>query len=187
MFTTTFWKRWRTEMKKNNIMKIILGIVISGVIIISIINGCKDCEKFFSFNFATGISLLFAACFSFYYVQKQADGRKQKELFIALLETFKKIIDDENNFDYSNVSKEQILMRKRDMSNKLEFIKKVGKRFSVEKDINFLEEKFSEYNEIIGNHIEDLETLCKMKQDITRPMNLMSQKVFELMINLYNW
>ena len=139
--------------EKNNIMKIILGIVISVVIIISIINGCKDCEKFFSFNFATGISLLFAACFSFYYVQKQADGRKQKELFIALLETFKRIIDDENNFDYSNVSKEQILMRKRDMSNKLEFIKKVGKRFSVEKDIIFLEEKFSEYNEIIGNHI----------------------------------
>ena len=174
-------------MKKNNVMKIILGVVISVIIVCSIINGCKDCEKFFSFNFATGISLFFAACFSFYYVQKQADGRKQKELFIVLLETFKKVIDDENSFDYSNISKEQILMRKRDMSNKLEFIKKVGERFFIEKDITFLEEKFSEYNEIIGNHIEDLETLCKMKQDIIRPMNLMSQKVSEIMINLYNW
>lgn len=77
-------------------------------------------------------------------------------------------------------------MRKREMSNKLNLIKELSKKFSIKKDVDFLASKFSEYEDVIGNHINDIETLKKMSLDLKRPLDLISQNLFKIMIEIYN-
>ena len=62
----------------------------------------------------------------------------------------------------------------------------LSRNFSIEEEARFLSSKFSEYDEVIGNHINDLDTLKKMSLDLKRPLDLISQKIFEIMIELYS-
>ena len=143
-------------------------------------------DKFFEMSFSTTVSLVLAIGVSFYIVQKQTDRRIQKQLFIDLLKSLQVLVDDEKSYIFSDNNSKEILMRKREISNKLSFIKKYNNKFNFDTSTEFLEEKFNEYDEIIGNHIQDLDTLNKIHNDIKRPLSLMSQKLFEMMIELYN-
>ncbi len=171
-------------MKKRTLI-IITIIPTLFIIALGIFNFIRN-ESFWNASFTTCISLLIAIALSFYIVQRQTDQRRQKEIFIKLLEEFKKIIDDEKSYVFDNVSDEQILMRKRDIHNKLDFISKYSEKFKIGSQTKFLNDKYEEYNSIIGNHIKDRETLNKLNDELLRPLSLMSQKIFEVMIDLYN-
>ena len=171
-------------MKKKWMFVILLfpTIFVIGLIIYNWINN----NKFWVASATTCLSLLFAAILSFYFVQRQTDFRSQKGLLIKLLESLLIIVDDEKSHNFSNESKEQILMRKREINNKIEILREFEKKFSISDDVQFLDSKFSEYEDTIGNHINDLETLRKMNDDLERPLKLMSQCIYRIMIELYN-
>lgn len=171
-------------MKKKWVLLILL-LPILCVLVIAIYNICNN-KGFWTASATTCISLLFAAVLSFYLVQRQTDIRSQKGIYISLLDSLQEIVNDEKSYDFSNVSKEQILMRKRDISNKIELVKKLSQKFDIKNDVDFLSTKFSEYEDVIGNHINDLETLRKMSLDLFRPLDLISQKIFEIKMELYN-
>ena len=105
---------------------------------------------------------------------------------MKLLESLKDLTDDEKSYRLVDRSVEEILMQKRAMNNKIAFIKKYSENFSIEKDVSFLEEKYNEYVAVIDGHINDLETLGKLGADLKRPLSLMSQRIFEMMLNLYS-
>lgn len=169
---------------KTRTLVIIMVFPMLFILGLSIYNGiCND--KFWEASATTCFSLFVAAILSFFLAQRQTDRRKQKEIFIQLLESLKNIVDDERSYKLKNSSKEEILMRKRDMSNKIQFVKKYSETFSIKKEIDFIEEKFTEYDSVIGDHIEDLETLGKLDNELGRPLSLMSQKIFEVMLNLF--
>ena len=164
--------------------KITAGVLIVAVLIVAVYNMvCND--KFFEASFTSCISLIVAIGLTFYFVQVQTDRRKQKEIFIQLIESFKCIVDDEKSSEFEKLSDEEILMLKRNMSNKLEIIKKLEERFSIEEQVAFLAEKYEEYAAIIGNHIQDRDTLNKLHKELRRPLSLMSEKMFEMMLDLY--
>ena len=77
-------------------------------------------------------------------------------------------------------------MNKRAMNSKIGFIAQFGEKFNISKEIAFIEEKFKEYDSIIGDHIDDCNTLGKLHNELRRPLSLISQKIFEIMMNLYN-
>lgn len=170
---------------KKKWMSVVLILPILCVIGIGIYNIFNN-QKFWETSATTCISLLFAAILSFYFVQRQTDFRSQKGIFIKLLESLQTIVNDEKSYDFSGVSKEQILMKKREMNNKIKLINNLSRKFSIEEEARFLSSKFSEYDEVIGNHINDLDTLKKMSLDLKRPLDLISQKIFEIMIELYS-
>ena len=171
-------------MKKSTLYVIVAAI---GLAIFSIaFYNMRYNENFWDASATTCISLIIAGGLSFYVVQRQTDRRKQKEIFIQLLESLKDLTDDEKSYRLVDRSVEEILMQKRAMNNKIAFIKKYSRNFSIEDDILFLEEKYNEYVAVIDGHINDLETLAKLGADLKRPLSLMSQKIFEMMFNLYS-
>lgn len=170
---------------KKPIIIVLAVILIIPIIVLMIINSINN-NKFWEASATTCFSLIFAVALSFYLVQRQNDYRNQKSIFAKLVESLINIIEDTKSYDFSSSTKEEILMKKRSINNKLMLIRSYSKQFSIQKEVEFLDNKFSEYTELIGNHIEDMETLKKMKDDFYRPLSLMSQKLYEIMIKLYN-
>lgn len=170
---------------KNILIRFVCSLMIIGIIVLAFHN-YKNNAAFWNTSFSSCASLALATGLSFYLVQRQTDLRKQKEIFIKLLESLKNLLDDEESCHFHGVTEKKVLMRKRDISNKIEFITHFSRKFSIQDEICFLEEKYNEYAEIIGNHIDDLTILEKISDDLSRPLTLMSQKVYEIMINLYN-
>ena len=62
----------------------------------------------------------------------------------------------------------------------------VKSRFRIETEVAFITEKFDEYKELIGKHIDDREYLEKSQDVLKRPVLLMSNKLFEIALSLYN-
>lgn len=160
----------------------ILIIAIIGVAIYNI----TTCDSFWNANFYQCASLFIIVGISYFVVQRQTDYRKQKDIFIKLVNSLKDIVDDKNSYVISGVSKEEILMRLRDIGNKVDIISNYGKRFNIQKDIELLNKLYKEYECVIDDHITDLDTLSKLHNELKRPLKLISQKAFEIMLNLYN-
>lgn len=172
-------------MKKTPLYVMVSILILADIVVIGynvVLN-----KNFLDASITTCLSLFVAIGFSFFIAQRNTDLRKQKEIFIQLLESLKDSIDNDKCYKLDGVSKEEILMRKRDINNKIDFITKYSEKFSVKEEIAFLHEKYNEYDTIIGDHINgDEETLKKLHNELRRPLSLMSQKIFEIMINLYN-
>lgn len=168
--------------------KILYPIIIALVIIISVVTACNflNNDNFWEANIYQCLSLFVVVGISFFVVQRQNDYRKQKDIYIKLFETLKDIVDDRNSYSLSGVSKEEILMRLRDIGNKVDIISNYGKRFNIETDIELIQKWYEEYKSVIDGHIVDLDTLSKLNNELKRPLNLISQKAFEIMLNLYN-
>lgn len=170
---------------KKTTLYVIVGVIGLSVLLVALYN-IKHNENFWDTSATTCISLIIAGGLSFYVVQRQTDRRKQKDIFMQLLGSLKDLTDDEKSYRLVDRSTEEILMQKRAMNNKIAFIKKYSQNFSIERDVLFLEEKHNEYVAVIDGHINDLETLGKLGADLKRPLSLMSQKIFEMMFNLYS-
>ena len=168
--------------------KFINGIVVVSIIIVIAIIICNlhyNREEFLKTNIINCINTIIVIGISFFIVQRQNDYRKQKEIFITLLEKIKNLIEDENSYNFTNMESREILMRMRDISLKVDLISTYSKRFNIMKDVKFLEEKFEEYKSVIDNHITQIDLLRQLQSELQRPLNLMSQKIFEIMLNLY--
>lgn len=171
-------------MKKNWIL-IVTIFVVAAIVLLAAYNVYKN-PDFWDASATTCISMLVATGLSFYIVQKQNDLRKQKDIFIKLLESLKDIVDDERSYKFVGMDAKEILMRKRSMNNKLDFLSKYQEKFAISEDIAFLEKQFGEYDSIIGDYISDVNDLVGRESELKRPLLLMSQRIFVIMFNLYN-
>ena len=164
---------------------IVVSVIIALIISIIVYNCISNLPGFLEVNAINCISAFIVVGVSFFIVQRQTDYRKQKDIFIKLLETLKLMVDDGRSYQFTNVSQEEILMRIRDMSLKIEVIKKYADRFAIQPEVKFLEDKFEEYQGIIDRHMGNLDILYALTEELKRPLNLISQKLFEIMLNLY--
>lgn len=171
-------KKWHLA-----IIATVLALLIITLGIVNIVC-CND--EFWSVSAFDCLSLLIVVGVSFFIVERQTDKRKQKELFISLLEALKVLTEDKKSYDFSDLSWEEVLMRMREIRLKLQLVKEYSKKFGIQKDYEFLNEKFKEYQTVIDDHPSDIELLTKMHKELYRPLNLMSQRIFEIMIALYN-
>lgn len=88
-------------------------------------------------------------------------------------------------YDLSQMSPSSINMRNRDISNKIGILDSVKEEFSIAADVDFIYEKFDEYKELIGNHINDPGYLQNSSFELKRPIMLISTKLFEIAFGLY--
>lgn len=52
-------------------------------------------------------------------------------------------------------------------------------------EVEFIRERFNEYNELIGAHIESPEYLQQSKRELKRPLDLIDGKLTELAMRLF--
>ena len=167
-------------------LAIIATVLALLIIALGIVNIACCNDEFWSVSAFDCLSLLIVVGVSFFIVERQTDKRKQKELFISLLEALKALTEEKKSYDFSDSSQEEVLMRMREIRLKLQLIKEYSKKFGIQKDYEFLNEKFEEYQTVIDNHPSDMVLLSKLHKELYRPLNLMSQRIFEIMIALYN-
>lgn len=185
---------------KNNSrkVKVMPGLIIPAVVFCIIVIGagiyswCHHPDQFWSYSIANCLTLLVAVMLSFFYAQRQAaidrnqaELRKQKDAAIRLLEALEQTITTQSAYVVTKENgSEQLTMTKRRMSNYIETIKKNVTDFGIDKEISFIEERFKEYSDLIGNHIDDLEHLERSQKDLLRPLELIQAKIYDAIFAL---
>lgn len=164
------------------------------IVFVGIYCWAKNPEEFFSLSVANCLTLLIAVLLSFFYVQKQAandrtkaDLRKQKDAAIRLLEALESAIWSPSAYTIpDDGDTASLLMTKRRISNFIQTLMKYADTFQIKDDIQSLQERFTEYSDIIGERMNDLNYFRRSQKDIQRPLLVMEAKIYELIFALYH-
>lgn len=142
-------------------------------------------EEFWSASAVNIITILIAVVISYFLVQRKSDRRKQKEILLDLINKLRLLIDSEETYDFTGQSREEIMMRNRDISNKVQILTNLQTVFGIEEDMKFIQEKTEEYLSLVGDHSMDLDYLIKSKKELQRPLMLISTKLVSMSIDLF--
>lgn len=163
------------------LLVLVITVGLGGLILYNI----KTNPSFGETSVSSCITIIIALVFSYWLVQRKNDLRKQKEILASLLFDLRTQFEKEDMYDLSQMSPSSINMRNRDISNKIGILDSVKEEFSIAADVDFIYEKFDEYKELIGNHINDPGYLQNSSFELKRPIMLISTKLFEIAFGLY--
>lgn len=171
--------------KSSSIVKGILTVLLLCAFAAFVVYNIKNNDKFWDASLVNVITILIAIIISYFFVQRKNDLRKQKDILLNLINGLQLQISSEKAYDFSGQSGEEILMRKRDISNKIHILSGFQDTFLLQDEMKFVCEKFDEYDALIGDHISDLDYLRKSKNELRRPLDLINNKLISMSINLY--
>lgn len=171
-------KRWKY---------IVIIIIILIFLLFLIIHNILNNTNFFELSISSFLTLFTAFFISFYLVQKNTDQRHQKQIYCNLLMDTQKLVTNPDTYAFTtNTKSRTITAQKRSLSNYIKIINSLSKKFGLEEEAGFIMNKFNEYEDLIGNHITDIPYLCKSKEELQRPLDLINNKLYEMMLKLYN-
>ncbi len=170
--------------KKNKLWWIPVSLLAIGFAVFVLYNIGHN-EEFWSASAVNIITILIAVVISYFLVQRKSDRRKQKEILLDLINKLRLLIDSEETYDFTGQSREEILMRNRDISNKVQILTDIQTVFGIEEDMKFIQEKATEYLSLVGDHSMDLDYLIKSKKELQRPLMLISTRLVSMSINLF--
>ncbi len=173
--------------KQRKIFGIIMILIIVALLIILVVYNINTNNDFFKLSISSLLTLFTAIFISFYLVQKNTDQRYQKQIYCNLLLDIQKFVTDQDTYTFdNNTTSRTITVKKRTLSNYITLVDSHSKKFGLKKEASFIKEKFKEYDDLIGNHITDISYLSKSKEELQRPLDLISNKLYEMMLKLYN-
>lgn len=171
--------------KKFSALKWMLGGLCAAGFLVFVVVNIVNNDDFWKASAVNIITIFIAIVISYFFVQRKSDVRKQKDILLSLINGFQQQITSEKAYDFTGQTGEEILMRKRDISNKLHILSELQDTFLIQTEVKFLGEKFDEYDKLISDHIADLDYLVKSKNELRRPLDLMNDKLVRISINLY--
>ena len=71
-------------------------------------------------------------------------------------------------------------------SNSFDKIDKYSKKFHLEDEIIYIKDKFSEYETLLSDHISDFTYLSKSSKELKRPLELITEKLYEMMLKIFD-
>lgn len=131
------------------------------------------------------ITILIAVIISYYFVQKQNDYQKQKDIVLDIILKTQALVEQKVMYDLSGQDKDAITMRTRDLNNRIHILETLKGDFNIAKDVEFVRKHFDEYNTLIGDHINSIDYLLQSQKELKRPIDLISQKLLETALHLY--
>lgn len=170
---------------KTVLSRLLFAIILLGIIALGYYN-IKTNTTFWITSASNCITIIIALVFSYWLVQRKNDLRKQKEILASLLFDLRTQFEAEDMYNLSERSPSSINMRNRDISNKIEILNEVKTEFNMESEVNFIVERFDEYKDFVGNHIDDPEYLKSSTLELKRPITLISTKLFKMAFKLYS-
>jgi len=142
-------------------------------------------KEFWDASATNCISLGIALFVSYFFVQKQTDRRKQKDIVLMLLQDLQRLVWQKHTYDFTGLSKEEITMTSRHLSSKIHLLEEMKDEFYIANEIDFIRSKYDEYNSFIGDNIENYEYLLQSQKALRRPIELIENKLCETMLKLY--
>ena len=168
--------------------KIVQWVAIVGVALVIgllVYNIIKN-EQFFEASFSTCLSLLAVIGISFFLSQRLTDKRKQRDIMLKVVESLEILVADSRLYKITmETTEEEILMRNRAISNRISILAQCPNRVGIDEQVRFIQEKFKEYEDFVGNHIKDRTYLTQSEKELRRPIELIDHKTYELMLKLY--
>lgn len=162
-------------------------VVLAGLLLFLGAYNFSNNDSFFEASLVNIITIGIAVGVSYWLTQKQTDRRKQKDLVVSLVLKIQLQISEESMYCLGDKPKEEITLRNRNINNQLNILQTLAaKKFSIEKEIKFVMDSFSEYETFVGDHIDNPDYLAQSKKELQRPLGLMDSKLSEIAIKLYS-
>ena len=77
-----------------------------------------------------------------------------------------------------------VLMQNRQINQQIALLKQYAKQFGFDKEIQFISDEFNQYEKIISDHITDLDYLSKSRNELSRPIKLIREKLYEVLMKI---
>lgn len=149
------------------------------------ISNAKTNSKFWEINITNGFTIIWAIVFSFLVTQLFNRQQKKTDIIVRLFMELQDEISEDKTCKFSESSKvNEIHMNNRLIGQRIALLKEYAGRFGIKKDVDFLADKFKEYEEFISNHINDMSYLSKSYDELARPIKLMSNRIYIAVLKL---
>lgn len=143
-------------------------------------------SNFWEASFSTCLTIGVALLLSYTLTQKRSDDRRKKEIVEEIMVSLQDAVSDPKSYSMNGCTTiETLNMQKRDMSNKIQRIKKYDEKLNLGIKLNDIEKWFDEYQQFIGVHISDIDYLSKSSVELKRPLQLIADALYELRLDLY--
>lgn len=137
-------------------------------------------------SFSTCLSLLAVIGISFFLSQRLTDKRKQRDIMLKVVESLEALVADPRLYKITmDTTEQEILMRNRVISNRISILEQCPSKVGISEQVRFIREKFREYEDFVGDHIQNLAYLTESEKELRRPVELIDHKTYELMLKLY--
>ena len=173
------------KIKVNNWLSKVSIFIFAVLLIIFVVYNIFTNPMFWSASAVSCITIGIAIFVSYCLVQRQNNKQKQKELILELIRNLQLQIEKKETYDFSGQSREEVMMRKRDIANKIRLLESVNGSFLISEDVDYIKEKFEEYDNDIGDYIDKFEVLIEIQKTLKRPIDLIDVKLFEMGLHLY--
>lgn len=140
---------------------------------------------FFEASAVDCVTVLIAVAISYYLVQKQTNYQRQKDIISDMILKMLASCEQRDLYDFSEQDKNTIMMRTRGLNNRIHILEKIAEEFNISEEVIFIRQHFEEYNNFIGDHIEDIDYLRQSQNELRRPVELISQKLLATALHLY--
>lgn len=164
---------------------IFVAFTIVGIVILGIYNAAVN-DHFWEISFSSCTSIAIAVTVSYLLVQRQTDKRKQKDILLDLMTAIQGIVEDRGAYLIDeSVSQQSLTMRMRALNNRVNILKSYAKDFGIKDDVDFISAKCEEYSIFVGENIMNIPYLQQSETALRRPLELISNRLFEAMLSLY--
>lgn len=162
----------------------IMAIIAMGIVVLGVYCWITKPE-FLNVNIFNILTMLWTVGLSFIVTQSFGKYQRKTDIMIKLLQELLDSISEEYTCHFNEKSKqEDILMRNRHIRQQIALLNEYSERFGIIDDIKFIDEKFHEYDEIIGDHISDIEYLAKSSLILERSIKLIHDRIYAVMLKI---
>lgn len=173
-------------MKSNTKTICFLSLVVVPIVGLCGYNAFRN-ETFFEINIGTAIAALIAIVISYFLAQNATDERKKKEIIDDLICQIKSLVSDDCCYLIDdNANKETILSKTRNIANCISVLKRLDFKNIDKTNVDYISKEFDQYNDLIGEHIDDLSYLRKSNKELQNHIRLIDNKLDEIRFKLYN-
>lgn len=150
-------------------------------------NLLKQQAKFFNASAVECVTMVIAVVISYYLVQRQNNHQKQKDIISDMVLKMQLSFEQRELYDFSGQDINAIMMRTRDLNNRIHILETLERDFGISDDVRFIRQHFDEYSNFIGNYIEHMDHLRSQnaQNELRRPIELISQKLLVTALHLY--
>lgn len=150
-----------------------------------VLHNIRDNPAFWDASVTNCATIAIAVFVSYFLVQRQNNRRKQKDIILELILKLQVQVSNPEAYHLAGQSSDQIMMRKRDFSNKINILDKHKSDFDIKDDMDFVISRFQEYEDLISNHINDSQYLANSSKELQRPLILIENKLYDIALFLY--
>lgn len=162
------------------------GIVVCiGIISLAIYNMTSNTE-FFKASISNLLTVTVSIVFAFFFTQRLTDDRKKKQVAESLVQKIQNEISDSRFCNIETQSDvDYIGIKIRTISNNIECLKQISKKLKIVEEVNYIDKKFENYENLYGNHMSQIEHLKNSSIDFKNNIECIDSKCTYIIIKFY--